>query len=122
MTGAVDEAAKIAEDALASTRERREAGLEAWALRLAAEVATERDPPDIARAEDLYREAMQRAECLGARPLVARCQLGIGSLYRRVGNHHDARKHLTAAAALFREMQMRFWSERVDAELRMLGG
>jgi hypothetical protein len=94
--------------------------LEAWALRLGAEVTTQREPLDAARAEGLYRDAMERAERLGVRPLTARCHLGLGALYGRTGKAHDARVHRSTAARLFREMQMRLWSDRVDAELRLL--
>jgi len=95
-------------------------GLEAWAFRLAAEVAAEREPGDAARAEGLFREAMKRAEQLGARPLSARCHLGLGTLFRRIGRAQDARAHLVAASQLFNEMQMRLWSERVQTSLSTL--
>jgi Flp pilus assembly protein TadD len=74
----------------------------------------------VRRAEDLYGQALRRAEHLGARPLAARCHLGLGSLYRRAGKTHEAREHLATAAALFRHMRMGLWSERVDAELTCL--
>ena len=50
-------------------------------------------------------------------PLVARCHLGLGKLYRRVGQHDQAQEHLTTATTLYREMDMRFWLKRADAEL-----
>jgi tetratricopeptide (TPR) repeat protein len=120
LTGAVEEAAELADEALRNTRERGEAVLEAWALHLAAEVTTHREPLDAARAEALYREAMERAERLGVRPLTARCHLGLGALSGRTGRANEARDHLSTAARLFREMQMRLWSDRVDSELRLL--
>ncbi|MGO9932378.1 MAG: ATP-binding protein [Steroidobacteraceae bacterium] len=120
LMGAVEEASELANDALRSTRERHEAGLEAWALRLAAEVTTQHEAVDVPGAEELYRQAMRKADDLGLRPLAARCHLGLGSLYRRAGKDQHARRHLEPAAALFREMQMRLWIDRVDAELRML--
>jgi tetratricopeptide (TPR) repeat protein len=120
LTGAVEEAAELAEEALRNTRERGEAVLEAWALRLAAEVTTHREPLDSARAEGLYRDAMKRAEGLGVQPLMARCHLGLGALYGRTGKAHDARVNLSTAASMFREMQMRLWSDRADAQLRLL--
>jgi hypothetical protein len=52
------------------------------------------------------------------RPLVAHCQLGLGALYRRTGKRSRAREHLTAARTSYRQMDMRFWLERVEAELR----
>src|SRR5262249_1748499 len=44
LMGAVGDAGKLADDALESTREKHEAGLEGWALHLAAEVITHREP------------------------------------------------------------------------------
>jgi transcriptional regulator with AAA-type ATPase domain/tetratricopeptide (TPR) repeat protein len=118
LSGAIKEAEELAGKALEVTRERQEAGLEGWALRLVAEVSTYREPLDVAVTEGLYREAMQRAEACGLRPLTARCCLGLGLLYRRAGKTQEANANLRAAAALFSEMQMRLWSERTEVELR----
>jgi hypothetical protein len=46
------------------------------------------------------------------RPLVAHCHLGLGKLYRHTGKREQAREHLATAAAMYREMDMRFWSRR----------
>ena len=120
LAGAIGEAADLAEEALASTRERKERGLEAWALRLAAEVTALREPLDLRRPEDLYQQAMALAEKLGTPALIARCHLGLGMLYRRAGQPEEADASLGIAAGLFRSMGMRFWPERADAERRLL--
>jgi hypothetical protein len=52
------------------------------------------------------------------RPLVAHCHFGLGKLYRRTGEDAKAREQLTTAATMYREMGMRFWLEKADAELR----
>ena len=62
------------------------------------------------------------ADALGMRPLLAHCHLGLGQLYRRKGMGERAREHLAAATAMFREMDMRFWLEKAEAELKELGG
>jgi hypothetical protein len=54
------------------------------------------------------------------RPLIARSHLGLGTLYRRIGKRQEAREHLTAATTLLREMDMGFWLEQAEAELRAL--
>ena len=54
------------------------------------------------------------------RPLVAHCHLGLGKLYRRTDKREQAREHLTTATTMYREMDMRFWLEQADAELREL--
>ena len=120
LMGAVEEAGALANDALESTRDKGEAGLEGWALRLAADVTMHGERLDLPRAEELYGQAMRQAERLGVRPLMARCHLGLGSLYRRAGKEHDARAQLRTAAALFSDMRMRLWSAVVDAELQRL--
>ena len=55
------------------------------------------------------------------RPLVAHCHFGLGKLYRRAGKRQQAQEHLSTAAAMYREMDMRFWLEQAEAESRMLG-
>ena len=58
------------------------------------------------------------AEALGLRPLVAHCHLGLGTLHQRTGKNAQAREHLTAATTMYREMDMRFWLEQAETELR----
>jgi hypothetical protein len=53
---------------------------------------------------------------LGMRPLIAHCHLGLGKLYRRTGTQEQAREHLATATTMYREMDMRFWLEKAEAE------
>ena len=71
-------------------------------------------------AEDHYLRAMALREELGMRPLVAHCHLGLGKLYQRSGKRQEAREHLTTAITLYRAMDMSFWREKAEAELRAL--
>jgi len=59
---------------------------------------------------------MGLATDLGMRPLIARCDLGRGRLYRRTSNPQQAQEHLAIATTIYREMAMRFWLEKADAE------
>jgi hypothetical protein len=52
------------------------------------------------------------------RPLVAHCHLGRGKLYRRTGQHEQAHEHLTTATTMYRAMDMRFWLENTETELK----
>jgi len=54
----------------------------------------------------------------GMRPLIAQCHLDLGTLYRRTVKDVDAREHLTTATAMFRHMDMTYWLEKSEAELR----
>ena len=55
------------------------------------------------------------------RPLQARCHLGLGKVYRRVGRIEEARDALRTAATMLREMGMAFWLSEADAELESVG-
>ena len=57
---------------------------------------------------------------LGMRPLVAHCHFGLGKLYRQTSRRTQTREHLTTATALYREMDMRFWLEKAQAEVSRL--
>jgi hypothetical protein len=99
---------------LALTRRLRAPGGEAHALCLAGDVASTRRAED---AEGYYREALALAGKLGMRPLVAHCHLGLGKLSRRTGKREQAQEHLTAAATMYREMDMRFWREQAEEKI-----
>ena len=81
-----------------------------------------RNPPDVDQAATHYCQALALAEELGMRPLVAHCHLGLGKLSRRTGNREQTREHLTTAATMYREMDMTYWLEQADAELRQCTG
>jgi hypothetical protein len=50
------------------------------------------------------------------RPVAAHCHLGLSQLYRRIGQREQAQDHLTTAAAMYGEMNMRFWLEQAKAK------
>jgi DNA-binding NtrC family response regulator/tetratricopeptide (TPR) repeat protein len=117
LAGHVDEALAVARQALALSRDRKERGHEAWALRLLGEMASHRDCLDEAAAATHYGAAMALASELGMRPLVAHCHLGLGRLGSRTGDEGAARKQLTTAAAMYQEMDMDFWLAQAEAAL-----
>ena len=120
LAGRTDDATQRAEEALRVSCDRGERGVQAHAIRLLGEIAAHRDPPDVETAEGRYAEAMTLADELGMRPLVAHCHLGLGKLYRRTGKREQAHQHLTTATTMYREMDIRFWLEDAEAELREL--
>jgi tetratricopeptide (TPR) repeat protein len=111
----IDYATQLAEQALSLSREHRERGHEAWALRLLGEVASHRDPPDVDAAEVYYRDARTLADELGMRPLVAHSHLGLGKLYRQTGDRVKGSEHLNSATRMYREMDMGLWLEKAEA-------
>ena len=104
-----DDAIRVINQALDFARAYNRRAHEAWVLRALGEIASHRDPPDAEKAETAYRQAMNIADELGLRPILAHCHLGLGKLYGRVAKREEACAHLTTAAAMCRDMGMRFW-------------
>jgi Flp pilus assembly protein TadD len=87
---------------------------------LLGDIAAHPDRFEVDTAEAHYRQALALAEALGLRPLAAHCHLGFGVLYRGAGTRQEAREHLTTAVTMFGEMDMRYWREQAEAELKEL--
>jgi hypothetical protein len=119
LAGRVEEARDFGTRAVVLASERGERGHEAWAHRLLGETASHRDSPDVAAAEAHYATSKALALKLGMRPLVAHCHISLGKLHGRAGDRH-ATEHLATAMNLFREMGMRFWFEKAEAEMQAL--
>jgi tetratricopeptide (TPR) repeat protein len=116
LAGRIDDALVSGTRALTMARERGQQGDEAGALHLLGGVAARRDPGDPEGVERHLRPAIRLAEDLSMRPLVARCHFTRAGFYRRVGDRGRAGQELEAAGALFRQMGMRFWLARAEAE------
>lgn len=113
----LDSALALAHEALTMARKHGERGHGAWALRFLGEIALHGDSLDAPQAERSYCEALALANELGMRPLGAHCHLGLGKLYATTGKQLEARAELTAAAELYRGMEMTFWLRRAERAL-----
>jgi len=120
LTGQCEQAARTAERALATARERQERGNAAMALQLLGEIAAHGEPPDVEQAEAYYGQALVLATELGMRPVMAHCHLGLGSLYGQVERCEQAQAELGTAAELYRAMAMPFWLEKAETALTQL--
>jgi class 3 adenylate cyclase/tetratricopeptide (TPR) repeat protein len=118
--GRTQDASALAARALDLAVEHRGRGHQAWALRLLGEIAFRGDPPDLDQTEALYRRALALAEPLKMRPLGAHCYLGLGKVYRRMGDCPKAQEHLATAVTMYREMDMRLWLGRTETEMKAL--
>jgi len=114
----LDEARRLANRALEFSPSHL--GFAAHALYLLGDIAIHPDRFDAESGEVHYRQALALAEPRGMRLLMAHCHLGLGKLYRRTGKREQARDYLTIATALYREMDVRFWLEQAEAEMRQL--
>ena len=106
LSGQFDEARTIGAQALALTREGRHRVERALGAALAwrNRIARRRLWP-CARLIAI-REALDLADKLGMRPLVAHCHLALAKLSRRAGAEQEAKEHLAAATVRYRQMQM----------------
>jgi tetratricopeptide (TPR) repeat protein len=118
LAGRLAEARRAAEHLLQLTRPAGQRHGEADALRILGEVHARADPAEASQAEASYREALGIAEQIGTPPLAARCHLGLGMLYRATGQSESAQHHLTTAATMLRNMDMRSWLEKAKAAMQ----
>jgi len=116
LAGRIDDALIAGTHALEMARGRGQRGDEAGALHLLGDVAVHRNPGDPDGVERHLGSASRLAEELSMRPLVARCHFTRARFYRRVGDRGQAGREQRAAGALFRQMGMRFWLARAEAE------
>ena len=121
LVGKLEEANLVAKQVLDSSLTQGYRGHAARSLYVLAETLLHADVSDIAQAEDHYDHAMALANELRMRPLIAHCHMGLGKLYRCIGNTQQARTHLTEGVAMMREMEMGSWLEKAEAELKDLG-
>jgi tetratricopeptide (TPR) repeat protein len=118
LLGQLDEAQRLAGHAVESSAGHQ--GFMAHSLYLLGDIATQPNRLDAERGEAYYRKALALAEPRGMRPLIAQCHLGLGKLYRRTGKQKQTKEHLNTATTMFREMEMEFWLEKAETELKGL--
>ena len=117
LAGRMEEAKRLALQALDLIRTRKERGHETWTLRLLGEIAAQGEPPEAEQAETHHRHALALAKELGMRLLQAHCHHGLGTLYTKIGQQAQARTELSIATGLYQAMQMTFWLPQAEAAL-----
>jgi len=118
--GRLDTAVDTGQRALTVAVERGQQGEVAVAHRLLADVALHRERADLQAAKGHYEAAVELADRLGARPLVARCHLGLGLLHQRAGRATLAAKAIGRAAAMANEMGMTYWKKLAEDKAKTL--
>ena len=118
--GRLEDAMASARASLQRGRAQREPVAESLALWVLGEILSLSRPPEPEQAAESYGAALAIADRLSLRPLVAKCHLGLGKLYRRTAKRQAAREHLATATTMLREMDMRYWLETAEQELKSL--
>jgi tetratricopeptide (TPR) repeat protein len=85
-------------------------------FRLRAEALAMRGSDHRDEAGRYWRQSLELATDLGMRPELAHAHLGLARLLRNAGAQEQAREHLTTAAKMYREMDMRFWVDQAETE------
>jgi tetratricopeptide (TPR) repeat protein len=117
LKGQLAKAFETAEEALRIFRKTEERCFGAWTLLVMAKIQSEYGSDQIEQAKQTYCQAIELAENLKMRPLLAHCSLEFGQFYTRNGENEKARSELMKASDLFRSLGMRFWQPKVDAML-----
>jgi len=113
--GRLDDALRLGNRAVESVPP--QTGLAAHTFHLLGDIATHPDRFDAESGESHYLEALALAKPRRMRPLAARCHLGLGTLYQKVGRHEEAGAALSHCVQMFRDMDMTFWLSQAEAEL-----
>jgi tetratricopeptide (TPR) repeat protein len=116
LLGRLDEARRLGDRAVESSP--HQPGDAAHALHLLGDIATHPDRFDAESGEAYYRRALALAEPRGMRPLIAHCHLGLGRLHRRLDCRGRANEYFIEATSMYRDMDMSFWLEQAEAELK----
>jgi class 3 adenylate cyclase/tetratricopeptide (TPR) repeat protein len=115
LAGQIERAGEHAAEALALAERLGERGSQAYAWRLAGEIAALREPPDVQAALAAHRDALGLATELGMRPLAARCHLGLATAHLRAGARAESQAELDAAVEALGALQMPHWLTRAEA-------
>ncbi len=115
--GRIDDAARVANDALPPARERGERGDEGWLSCVLGAIALRRGRPAVGEASARLEEAIAVARELAMRPLEARGLAGLGEAHLLAGRRKDAQPHLAEAVSLFRSAAMHRWLAPAEALL-----
>lgn len=115
--GQTDKALQTAEEALRIFRQRGERCVGAWALYVMAIIQSENDSKLIEEAPHTYRLAINLAEELNMKPLLAHCHLKLGQHYIKMGKPDMACSEFLNAVELYRSLGMAFWLPMAEARL-----
>jgi class 3 adenylate cyclase/tetratricopeptide (TPR) repeat protein len=117
LKGQLAKAFETAEEALRIFRKSEERCFGAWTLLVMAKIQSECGSDQIEQAKQTYCQAIELAENLKMRPLLAHCSLELGQFFARSGEIEKARSELMKASDLFRSLGMRFWQPKADEML-----
>ena len=120
LAGRLSEAEALAGHVMDVLRVSKDKGSQAWLHRILGDAIIRQNRLNVAQAESNYTDALQLATELGMRPLQAHCLLALGQLHGQEKNFVKARSQLLKALELYQGMEMPYWLEKANTELRSL--
>jgi class 3 adenylate cyclase/tetratricopeptide (TPR) repeat protein len=117
MSGHIAKAIRTAEEALGVLRQTEERCFGAWALYVMAKIQSENGSEQIEQATHTYHRAIDLAEKLKMRPLLAHCCLEFGKFYIKRGQIKEARSELLRAIDIYRSLGIKLWQSEAKAKL-----
>jgi hypothetical protein len=82
-----------------------------------AKIQSENGSGQIEQATHTFCQAIDLAQELKMRPLLAHCSLDLGQFYIRSGEYEKARSELMKAVDLYRSLGMGFWQPKAESLL-----
>jgi pentatricopeptide repeat protein len=117
LAGQAERALELTRTALNHARIHEERGHEAEALWRLGQILHRRPIPDLAEAEVSYQAALELAQELEFRPLIAHCHADLSTLYRRTHRHTESETRARTAASMYREMNMTYWLQKAQRDI-----
>ena len=116
VNGQIARAVEVADRALHLATQNREQGNHTRALIVLGSASTQLGPRGLEQANEHLRQALEQAERLHLRPLVAWCYHALGTLARKEGDMARSQTFLDTARTQAQQLGMRFWWERRPGE------
>jgi len=117
LNGQIAKAFETAEKALHIYRQIEERYFGAWALLAMAKIQSDNHAEAPDQVKQRYIQAIDLADTLKMRPLLAHCRLEFGQFCIRTGENEKGRSELYNAIELYRLLGMRFWQPKAEAIL-----
>lgn len=117
LNGNIKKAIETVQRALGISCQTEERYFGAWALFVMAKIQSDNHAEQPDQVKQRYIQAIDLAEKLKMRPLLAHCSLKLGQYYTARGETEKARSELMKAIDLFRSLGMRSWLQKAEALL-----
>jgi tetratricopeptide (TPR) repeat protein len=111
------EARNAAQNAIELSQRYGARAIEAWSRQIMGEIYALPCSSSTKDAHQQFGQALELAEQLGMRPLIAHCHAGFGQLHRKTNERAHAKEELTLACEMYRDMDMTHYLRKAEDDL-----